>query len=298
MAITQRSEIITAIENWLATTTYSGRSAEFLAACEQKVNRQLRIRPMESHVDLVLRAAIAITAANLGGTANAITATSGSSLTALLLGHRFTFTAEATNTAATTFNVDSIADTTVSKYIGGAISALEANDIVLGLDYEVVYDGTRFLLCPRGGYPLPSRYAALRRCYIDGNPAKELEFFSPPDFWLRWMSSNTGKPTGYTIEGDYIVFGPAPDTLYAAKLHYWRTFAALSADGDTNWLVSNAGMIYVYGSLVEAAPYIGADERAVSWAAHYESLIDDVVRADRKDRFPVGMAMRSAVSKY
>jgi len=298
MAITQRSEIITALENWLATTGYSARSAEFFAAAEQKLNLQLRLRAMEAHVDLVLRGAIAITAANLGGTANAITATSGSSLTALLLGHRFSFTAEATNTGATTFNVDSIGATTVSKFIGGAIAALEANDIVNGLAYEVVYDGTRFLLCPAGGYPLPSRFVAARRVFIDGNPVKELHAFTPHDYWARFMTAQTGKPAGYTIEGDYIIFGPVPDTLYAAKMLYWRTFAAMTADADTNWLVTNAGMLYVYAALIEATPFIGADDRAATWAAHYESLLEDVKRADKKDRFPVGIQARSAVPVY
>ena len=273
MAITQYSEIQTAVENWLATTAYTARTNEFIAAGEQRINLSVRLRAMEAHLDIVLRAAIAITAANLGGTANAITATSGSSLTVLLLGHRFTFTAEATNTGATTFNVDSLGATNVQKYTAGSVVALEANDIVNGLDYEIVYDGTRYLLCPRAGYPLPSRYVALRRLFLDGDPRRKPEFIAPEEFWDRYKKSGVGPPSIFTVEGDYLIFSPSFDTTYSGKLLYYRAFAAMSAAADTNWLVTNAGMLYVYAALVEATPFIGANDQAAVWATQYDSLL-------------------------
>lgn len=287
MAITQRSEIITAIENWLATTAHSTRSAEFFVAGEQMINRQLRIRAMEAHLDIPLRARLEATAAT-GGSANAQTMSTGTSLSTALLGHRFTFEAGFTNTAGTTLAVDSITATNIFKFIGGTASALEANDLVAGSSYEVVYDGTRYLLCPRGGYPLPSRFLAMRRVYIDGDPTNALDFVPSEDFWHRYMSAQVNEPEAYTIEGDFIVFGPTPDARYSAKLLYHRAFAAMTDDTDTNWLVSNAGLLYVFAALIEAAPYLGADDRAPVWAAKYESLLEDVMRADKRDRFPQG----------
>ena len=276
MAITQYSEITTAVENWLATTAHSGRSAEFIAMAEDRIAREVRCRAMEAHVDLVVRGATEITAANLAGTANAITATSGLSLTALLVGHRFGFTAEATNTGATTFNVDGIGATDLQKYIGGVISALEANDIVNGLAYEVVYDGTRFLLCPRGGYPLPSRYIALRRFFLEGQDESALDFLPAVDFWREYASNTSGAPKAFTIEGDYIVWGPPSDGLYAGKFLYYRRFVTMSANSDTNWLVQNHRAIYVYAALLEAAPFLGNDPRVLTWSTLYDDIVEKV----------------------
>lgn len=276
MAITQYSEITTAVENWLATTAYSGRSAEFIAMAEDRIADEVRCRAMESHVDLVVRGATAITAANLAGTANAITATSGLSLTALLIGHRFGFTAEATNTGATTFNVDSLGATNVRKYIGGIISDLEANDIVNGLAYEIVYDGTRYLLCPRGGYPLPSRYISSRRLLLEGQDEPALDFLPSVDFWREYASNTSGPPKAFTVEGDYIVWGPPSDGLYAGKFLYYRRFVAMSANADTNWLVQNRRAVYVYGALLEAAPFLGNDPRILTWSTLYDDAVEKV----------------------
>mgnify|MGYP001615725170 FL=1 len=243
---------------------------------EDRIAGDVRCRAMEAHVDLVVRGATAITAANLGGTANAITATSGLSLTALLIGHRFGFTAEATNTGAVTFEVDSLGATDLRKYIGGVISDLEANDIVNGLAYEVVYDGTRYLLCPRGGYPLPSRYIAHRRFFLEGQAEPALDFLPSTDFWREYASNTSGRPKAFTVEGDYIVWGPPSDGLYAGKFLYYRRFANMTADADTNWMVLNHRAIYVYGALLEAAPFIGNDPRILTWSTLYDDIVEKV----------------------
>lgn len=56
------------------------------------------------------------------------------------------FKAANTNTGAVQINVNSIGLKDIKKAVGGTISALVAGDIVAGGIYEIIYDGTQFLM--------------------------------------------------------------------------------------------------------------------------------------------------------
>lgn len=78
-----------------------------------------------------------------GGTANAITITSNSSLSALSDGDVFMFEAANDNSGATTLAVDGLSAVSI-VYPGG--TALSGGEIVTGGRYIVSYDGTNFQL--------------------------------------------------------------------------------------------------------------------------------------------------------
>ena len=142
---------------------------------------------------------------------------------------------------------------------------------------------------------LPTRFVQQRRIYLDST-VKQLDYFEAEDFWTRQAQNETGRPVMYTIEGENYVFGPEPDTGYTGKLLYYQKFAALSADADTNWILTNARGLLLYGSLIQAAPYLEDDARAVAWAAYYQDILDSVHRADKRDRHPNRIQQRTAVT--
>ena len=136
---------------------------------------------------------------------------------------------------------------------------------------------------------LPSGFVAQRRLYISSSPNKPVNYMAPEAFWERYLATETGTPKAYTIEGDSLVFGPAPDTTYTGKILYYKKFDALTADSDTNWLLSNARGLLLYGALLEASLYFKhANEEALKWSTVYDDLMDKVKGADRMDRFPSG----------
>ena len=89
--------------------------------------------------------------ADVGGTANAITLTSGSSLSAYANGQRFFFTANSTNTGALTVSVDGIAGISVqwSNGVGGS-EALSGGEVTADDPITLVYgsDDNAFYLLP------------------------------------------------------------------------------------------------------------------------------------------------------
>lgn len=132
---------------------------------------------------------------------------------------------------------------------------------------------------------LPTRFVAARRIYIDGNPVRILDYLQPHNFWAKWISSTGNKPKAFTIEGDNMVFGPSPDSTYTGKLLYYQRFEALSDINTTNWLLTNARGILLYGALIESATFIGEDPRMRTWAALYDEHKTLLQQGDRKDRF-------------
>ena len=139
---------------------------------------------------------------------------------------------------------------------------------------------------------LPTRFLGVRRFYLNTSPVRLLEYMGPADFWSRWAGSTTGEPVAYTIEGENFVFGPAPSGTYTGTILYYQSFAALSADGDTNWILTNARGLLLYGALAESAPFLGDDPRLMTWAALYDDTADKIEKSNKRDRHPSGAMSR------
>lgn len=87
----------------------------------------------------------------VGGTANAITLTSGLSIGSLAAGQGVRFLATATNAGAVTLNVDGLGAAAATDY-GGA--ALPAGFLVSGRYYEAVYTGSAWVIWPASLNPI------------------------------------------------------------------------------------------------------------------------------------------------
>jgi len=109
----------------------------------------------------------------------------------------------------------------------------------------------------------PTGYLESRRLYIDGSPVEEVFWRSPQDLWALDSTTN-GKPCYYTEEAENFVFSPLPDATYTGKLLYLKKFTDFSADGDTNWLLTNHPGIYLEASLHRALAYARNMEGAKS----------------------------------
>jgi hypothetical protein len=79
-----------------------------------------------------------------GGAANAQTLTLAPIITAYAAGQRYSFLAGFTNTAAATLNINGVGAKNIFNAATGA--AIGAGEIVATRAYEVIYDGTQFLL--------------------------------------------------------------------------------------------------------------------------------------------------------
>ena len=131
---------------------------------------------------------------------------------------------------------------------------------------------------------LPSGYLQMREIHLSTTPVVSLAYITPEIMYRIRAGSTSGKPNSYTIVGDNILFGPTPDGAYDYSMTYYKAFDALSDSAPTNWLVLNAPDLYLYGTLLQAEPFLMNDERVPLWERGVRQVINDLQQQDDKDR--------------
>jgi len=289
MSISNYGELKTAVANWLGgRSDQTSRIPEWIKLAEDRIAQDLRVRGMEAGADILWKKTVSITAAEVAGTGDVITFTPATAVTSYAFADTYKFTAEADNTTTVTVNISGLGAKTVKKYEEGAKQTLDAGDIRNSIEYRLYYDGTDFLLTPPGAAPLPTRFVALRRMYLDVSTGRRLPFAPATMFWTFAAASQSAQPEMFTIEGDLVIVAPLPASTISARALIWKRFATLSADADTNWVIDKASNLILYGSLLEAAIYLKDGGAVLKYAALYEDTLGRIKEADRRDRYPAG----------
>lgn len=103
---------------------------------------------------------------------------------------------------------------------------------------------------------------------------------------VRPINGSTGKPMAYAILGRELEVYPTPPVAgLTAILSYYGSLPKMSANTDTNWLLTRHPDLYLYGTLIQSAPYLKEDERLNTWSATYDRLMDEARRYDERLRF-------------
>jgi hypothetical protein len=85
----------------------------------------------------------------------------------------------------------------------------------------------------------------------------------------------------YTIEGDSLLF--APKATGPVNAVWYEKFTALSADGDTDWIVANAPHVYLDGCLMLACAYAD-DPRESQFRQKFAAAIRGLNLNDKRRR--------------
>lgn len=103
----------------------------------------------------------------------------------------------------------------------------------------------------------------------------------------------TNTPRYYAIFGDNFEMLPTPNATTDYVLRYYGQIPALSVANSTNWLITKSPDLYLYSSLLEAAPFLKNDERLQMWASVRQSLLDDIaLESERSVRSSVQVNAR------
>jgi len=133
---------------------------------------------------------------------------------------------------------------------------------------------------------IPSDFIEPIRFGLDTNNQHRVEFVSSAD--MAQMRENTkdstGTPQYWTFTDGKIEVYPTPDGTYTTELVYLASVTALSDANTTNWVLTNHPNVYLFGALIQAAPYLQADDRLRTWAALYQTALDGVGESDRRAR--------------
>ena len=138
---------------------------------------------------------------------------------------------------------------------------------------------------------LPTNFIQMRNLQINTSPITSLEYVTPEMYDRLYGGSDTGTPKAYTILADEIQLGPIPASVQTIEMLFYRKFDALTSSAATNWMITNAPDVYLYGCLLEAEPFIMNDPRVQLWATAFQQAISDIQEQDNKDRHS-GSALR------
>ena len=138
---------------------------------------------------------------------------------------------------------------------------------------------------------LPANYIQMRNFQVNSNPLTPLSYVTPEIYDRLWGGSTSGTPKFYTILANEVSFGPIPASVMQVEMLFYKKFDNLSVTTTTNLLLTDAPDIYLYGSMLEAEPFIMNDERVPLWATALERAVTDMQEQDNKDRHS-GSALR------
>jgi hypothetical protein len=141
-----------------------------------------------------------------------------------------------------------------------------------------------------GAASLPARFLFARRLILDNGTSWALDYMPPDALYSSQMYTETGNPAAYTIEGDSLIF--RPKSTESGLLLYSAGFAALTNDSDTNWLLTNAYDVYLYGTLRHTSPYLKEDARVATWNSAYQEAVMSLNKLDNYSRTG-GSALKS-----
>jgi hypothetical protein len=134
---------------------------------------------------------------------------------------------------------------------------------------------------------LPTGFREVRRLYLNASPVQFLEYISPQDYWRRFVSAQSGRPSCFTVEGTNFLFGPIPDAVYTAKCLYYKALDAVSSSAHAVFTANPD--LYVYGALTAAEPYIKNDKRFALWKSLFNEILEELDTQSRKHHGPLRM---------
>ena len=189
--------------------------------------------------------------------------------------------------------------TDLSSRIVEFIELAEANFNRLIRQPDMVAKDDSFALASRYN-TLPTNTLEIIRIVVDLTPVIVLEYMTPEEISeRRIVMTATGKPYYFTVIGgstNQLEILPSPDSTYTASIVYYTRIAALSDSATSNWLLAAHPDIYLFGTLVEAEPYLKNDERMPMWAARLEKALNDLKLQGQRERHTAsGLRMRSHV---
>ena len=143
---------------------------------------------------------------------------------------------------------------------------------------------------------VPDDFLEAKAVKLDTNPVTSLTFqtIDALDQLSNTTYLSSGKPLYFTVVGNQFRLLPIPDGAYTADLVYYAKLTKLSSTNATNWLLTQAPDLYLYGSLLQAAPYLQDDARISVWSSLYMAGLDQLQVADDRGSTSGGALMARA----
>jgi hypothetical protein len=98
-----------------------------------------------------------------------------------------------------------------------------------------------------------------------------------------------GRPTHYAFYDGQLQFAPIPDQSYDGILLYAQQLTPLTAGNPTSAILTEFPDLYLFGALLQAAPYLEHDERIAVWYQKFNDAIDQANEMRERESYGGGL---------
>lgn len=170
---------------------------------------------------------------------------------------------------------------------------------------NIVFSEPQYLLLPPDFHTM-RRVRVLPPASVTSSNKPRLKFATGAQMDdIRQKNPAVGLPVWFTIFGSEVELCPTPDQNYNIEMVYRTYIPALNSTpaGGTlitsNWLLTLAPDAYLYGTLMEAAPYLQDDDRIQVWATGVAAAFKGLNDLSEEATFNAGpLVMRRKGSPY
>jgi len=153
------------------------------------------------------------------------------------------------------------------KFLGNLtvnVSTMVANDPVIAkparwhktVSMNVVVDGEKQPVLLR-------KYEYLREYWPDPTQTGVPQFYADYDY-THWL------------------IAPTPAAAYSFEVLYYQRLQPLDSSNQTNWFTEYAPQALLYGSLLQAMPFLKNDDRIPMWQAQYSAIMQTLKSEDQQ----------------
>lgn len=99
-----------------------------------------------------------------------------------------------------------------------------------------------------------------------------------------WPSSTATDVPKYYADYDYDhwLIAPTPDANYSIEVAYYERVQPLDSTNQSNWFTTYAPQAMLYGTLLQAMPFLKNDERMQLWQAQYTQIVTTLKEEDKQ----------------
>lgn len=134
---------------------------------------------------------------------------------------------------------------------------------------------------------IPADWVETIRMHVVGNGTSPINLASIAAIADMRASrgDESGVPTHYAhVRGEFELY-PTPVEDTDIEMVYYKKLDALGDSQASNWLLSEAPDVYLYGSLIHSAPYLADDARLAVWAQMYSAAVSNLIDSGEKAQF-------------
>ena len=127
-----------------------------------------------------------------------------------------------------------------------------------------------------GSAPLPADMAELLTVRSTTRNNRRLELLPPREAIAAEEVERASALDFYTLVGANLRLVPRLPSAERLQIDYYARVPRLGAGQPSNWLLVRSPELYLYGALVQSAPYLKDDARVPVWADLLQRGLDDL----------------------